>query len=141
MLATQIALRLRGRAGEWTVALAITAFAFALRVWDLGRPHSFEFDETYYAKDAWSLLHFGYARNYVSGADAHILAGHTLGQWQSTPEMIVHPEVGKWLTSLGIAAFGMNPFGWRIVSAVIGTLMVLLMIRFTRRCWSSESRI
>lgn len=119
------------------MALAITTLAFILRVWDLGRPHSMEFDETYYAKDAWSLLHFGYARDYVTNADTHILAGHTAGQWASTPEMIVHPEVGKWLIAVGIKAFGMNPFGWRIASAVIGSLMVLLMIRFAKRITGS----
>ncbi len=32
-----------------------------LRLWDLGRPNRFLFDETYYAKDAWSLLRHGYA--------------------------------------------------------------------------------
>lgn len=130
-------LRLRGRAGEWALCLGITAFAFVLRVWNLGKPHSFEFDETYYAKDAWSLLHFGYARNYVEHANDHILAGHTSGQWSSGAEMIVHPEVGKWLIAGGEATFGMNPFGWRIASAIIGTLMVLLFIRFTKRITGS----
>lgn len=137
MLLARLSARLRGRTGEWSLALGITALAFVLRAWDLGRPHSFEFDETYYAKDAWSLLHFGYARDYVTNADQHILAGHTLGQWQQSPEMIVHPEVGKWLIALGIKAFGMNPFGWRIASAVIGSLMVLLMIRFAKRITGS----
>ncbi|MGN6722514.1 MAG: dolichyl-phosphate-mannose--protein mannosyltransferase [Marmoricola sp.] len=137
MLLARLTDRLRGRTSEWSLALGITAFAFVLRIWDLGRPHSFEFDETYYAKDAWSLLHFGYARDYVTNADQHILAGHTLGQWQQSPEMIVHPEVGKWLIALGIKVFGMNPFGWRIASAVIGALMVLLMIRFAKRITGS----
>ena len=137
MLPAQLTVRLRAWSSEWALALGITAFAFVLRVWDLGRPHSFEFDETYYAKDAWSLLHFGYARDYVTNADNHILAGHTLGQWQQTPEMIVHPEFGKWLIAMGIDAFGMNPFGWRIASAVVGSLMILLMIRFTRRITGS----
>ena len=31
--------------------------------------------------------------------------------------MIVHPEVGKWLIALGEKAFGMDPFGWRIDAA------------------------
>ena len=44
--------------------------------------------------------------------------------------MIVHPEVGKWLIALGEKAFGMDPFGWRIASAVVGSLMVLVMCRF-----------
>ena len=31
-----------------------------LRFWDLGRPHQLVFDETYYVKDAYSLLVHGY---------------------------------------------------------------------------------
>ena len=38
--------------------------------------------------------------------------------------MIVHPEVGKWLIGLGEHFFGMDPAGWRVASAVVGTLMV-----------------
>lgn len=121
----------------WIASLGITLVAFLLRLWHLGTPHELEFDETYYAKDAWSLLHFGYARNYVQNANSHILAGNVLHQWLSTPEMIVHPEVGKWLIALGEKAFGMTPFGWRISSVVIGSLMVLLMIRFARRVTGS----
>jgi dolichyl-phosphate-mannose--protein O-mannosyl transferase len=123
---------------EWAGALAVTLLAGFLRLWSLGRPKAFSFDETYYAKDAWSLLHFGYARNYVDDANQQILQGHTLGQWSSGPEMIVHPEVGKWLIALGEKAFGMDPFGWRVASAVVGTLMVLVMIRFARRVTGSN---
>ena len=47
--------------------------------------------------------------------------------------MVVHPELGKWLIALGESAFGMTPFGWRIASAVVGALMVLVMIRLARR--------
>lgn len=117
----------------WVGTAAITLLAAFLRLWDLGRPRAFLFDETYYAKDAWSLLHFGYAQNYVDRANTEILAGHVGGIWTGTPEMVVHPEVGKWLIALGEAAFGMTPFGWRVSSAVAGTLMVMVMIRLARR--------
>ena len=49
--------------------MAITLLAAFLRLWDLGKPRAFLFDETYYAKDAWSLLHFGYSQNYVDKAN------------------------------------------------------------------------
>ena len=117
----------------WAASLAVTVLAFVLRIWHLSTPKAFEFDETYYAKDAWSLLHFGYARNYVDDADRHILAGVTTGQWQDSPEMIVHPDVGKWLIAAGEKVFGMDPFGWRIAACLVGSLMVLLLIRFVRR--------
>jgi dolichyl-phosphate-mannose-protein mannosyltransferase len=117
----------------WVATVAVTLLAAFLRLWDLGRPKAFLFDETYYAKDAWSLLHNGYAQNYVDKANDQILAGHTSGLWNGTPEMVVHPELGKWLIALGESVFGMTPFGWRIASAIVGSLMVLVMIRLARR--------
>ncbi len=51
--------------------------------------------------------------------------------------MMVHPEVGKWLIALGEQAFGMDPFGWRIAAAVVGSLMVLVMCRLARRLTGS----
>ena len=121
----------------WTGALALTLLAFGLRLWSLSTPKEFEFDETYYAKDAWSLINQGYVHGYVADANDRILAGQTQGLWTSEPSMIVHPEVGKWLIGLGEKAFGMDPLGWRIASAVVGSLMVLVMIRLARRVTGS----
>ncbi|QIK74390.1 dolichyl-phosphate-mannose--protein mannosyltransferase [Nocardioides piscis] len=123
----------------WVLALAITGLAFFLRWWKLGTPHQFSFDETYYAKDAWSMLEHGYVRTYVEDADKSILNGAPTGIWQDAPSMVVHPEVGKWLIALGEKAFGMEPFGWRIAAAVVGSLMVLLMCRFVRRVTGSTT--
>lgn len=123
----------------WTGALAITGLAFFLRWWKLGTPHQFSFDETYYAKDAWSMLNNGYVRSYVEDADKTILNGQTSGLWTDTPSMVVHPEVGKWIIALGEKGFGMDPFGWRIAAAVVGSLMVLVMCRFVRRVTGSTA--
>ena len=129
--------RLRARDNDpvlaWVGTVAITLLALFLRLWKLGKPNAFLFDETYYAKDAWSMLHFGYAQNYVKDANSEILAGHTDGLWNGIPNMVVHPEVGKWLIALGEHTFGMTPFGWRFSSAVVGSLMVMVMIRLARR--------
>ncbi|QIX28001.1 phospholipid carrier-dependent glycosyltransferase [Nocardioides sp. JQ2195] len=122
----------------WLATLSVTALAFFLRVWKLGTPREFEFDETYYAKDAWSMLNHGYARNYVDDANDQVLAGTTHGIWDGdAPSMIVHPPVGKWMIALGEKAFGMDPYGWRIASAVVGALMILLMCRLVRRLTGS----
>ena len=121
----------------WVGAICLASLAFFLRRWHLSTPHQFSFDETYYAKDAWSLLNFGYVRAYVEDADKTILNGDLSGLWQDGPSMIVHPEVGKWLMAGGIKVFGMDPEGWRMASAVIGALMVLLMCRFVRRVTGS----
>jgi len=132
-------MRLEDPVVGWAASITVTLLALFLRLWHLGTPHDFEFDETYYAKDAWSLLHFGYARDYVSNANDKILNGTTTGVWKGTPEMIVHPEVGKWLIALGEKAFGMDPFGWRVASAVVGSLMVLVMCRLARRLTGSTA--
>jgi dolichyl-phosphate-mannose-protein mannosyltransferase len=125
----------------WTATLSITFLSLFLRLWKIGTPHSFEFDETYYAKDAWSLLHFGYARDYISNdngvANKHILAGQTTGLWKPNASLVVHPEVGKWLIALGEKTFGLTPLGWRVVPAIVGTLLILVMIRFVRRLTGS----
>jgi dolichyl-phosphate-mannose--protein O-mannosyl transferase len=125
----------------WTATLSITLLALFLRLWKLGTPHAFEFDETYYAKDAWSLWHFGYARDYIDNdggvANKHILNGQTTGLWKPDASMTVHPEVGKWLIGLGEKLFGFTPLGWRVVPAVVGTLLILVMIRFVRRLTGS----
>ncbi len=121
----------------WLVTLAITAVAGVLRFWRIGDPWVFAFDETYYAKDAWSLMNHGYVTTYLDGANDQILAGHLYDQYTNTASQVVHPEVGKYLIGLSELIFGMNPIGWRISSAVIGTLMIMLMIRFVRRITGS----
>ncbi len=123
----------------WVSAVSVGLLALFLRLWKLGTPREFLFDETYYAKDAWSLLHFGYAREYVDGkeANAEILAGTTEGFWKDKASMAVHPDVGKWLIGAGEKVFGLDPFGWRIASAVVGALMIVVMVRLVRRMTGS----
>ena len=131
------ALRDDDRFVAWAATVAITLLAGFLRLWQLGRSRAFLFDETYYAKDAWSLWHHGYVTGYVSDANEKILAGRLTGLWTDGPSMVVHPEAGKWLIALGEEVFGMTPFGWRVASAVVGTLMVTVMIRLARRLTGS----
>lgn len=118
----------------WVVTAAVTALAAGLRFWHLATPRVFAFDETYYAKDAWSLWQHGYAVTWQPKADAAILDGRYSAALQTgDPEMVVHPEVSKWLIGAGEQLFGFDPFGWRFASAVVGTLMVLVMVRLVRR--------
>lgn len=138
-------LSLPERATGWIYPLCVTILAFGLRLVDLAEPKRFAFDETYYAKDAWSLLNNGYIQTHVDDVDGNadneinddVLAGHTDGIWTGDPSLAVHPDVGKWLIALGEKAFGMDPFGWRIASAVAGALMVLVMCRLARRMTGS----
>ncbi len=67
------------------------------------------FDEVYHARTSYEFL-------------------HGLPAYETT-----HPHLGKILISLGIAVFGMNPFGWRVVVALFGILMVPLIYLFAKR--------
>ncbi|WP_052462397.1 dolichyl-phosphate-mannose--protein mannosyltransferase [Nigerium massiliense] len=129
--------RLRGplpndRAASWAVTVGLALFAFCLRVINLGYPRNLVFDETYYAKDAYSLIKFGYERSWPETANDSILAGNP-DVMQSGPAFVVHPPVGKWLIGVGEQLFGMNAFGWRIASCVFGALLVAATIRLARR--------
>jgi dolichyl-phosphate-mannose-protein mannosyltransferase len=91
-----------------------------LRFIDVGDPTRLVFDETYYAKDACSYV--------------EPLERCTLNQ----PQTEVHPPLGKWLIGAGIEFFGYDSFGWRIASAVAGTLTVGLLFALARRLLRSN---
>lgn len=67
------------------------------------------FDEIYHARTAYE---------YLNG----------LTTYETT-----HPPLGKILISIGIALFGMNPFGWRIVGTVFGIFMLALIYLFGKQ--------
>ena len=129
----------------WVGPLLVTLFAGVLRFWDLSRPKAFMFDETYYAKDAWSLLHFGVEQDYIKAAEkgdpdpanVKILAGNLDDLWTGDASYVVHPPGGKWVIALGEQMFGMTPFGWRFMVALTGTLAVLIVARTGRRLFRS----
>ena len=119
---------------SWAVTLGIGLLAFLIRFVGVARPNEVMFDETYYAKDAWSLLQYGYEGTWGDGntVNPQIIAGDLSGL---TPagSFIVHPPVGKWLIAMGEVAFGMNPFGWRIAAVIFGSLLVVATIRLAHR--------
>jgi dolichyl-phosphate-mannose--protein O-mannosyl transferase len=120
----------------WLGPLSVGVAAALLRLINLGRPDKIVFDETYYAKDALSLLRFGYERKTVEGANDLILAGDT-DVFIDEASYIVHPPLGKWLVALGIRLFGMEPVGWRIASALAGVITVIIVARVGRRLFRS----
>ncbi len=126
----------------WMGPLAVTVLAGILRLWDLGRPHAIIFDETYYVKDALSLLRFGYERSAVQDADAQILASggpwDTVGIFQDGASFVVHPPLGKWVIAAGEWALGVDPTGWRVGVAILGTFSVLIVARMIRRLTRSD---
>ncbi len=130
----------------WIGPLLVTAFAAFLRFNRLSVPGAIIFDETYYAKDAWSILRHGVEwywtgpptvnANYVNN---QIVAGHFSNHLfaacsgTSCGEYVVQPEVGKLLIAVGEWFYGLSSLGWRFASAVFGTLAILVMCRVARR--------
>ncbi len=120
----------------WTGPLLVTAIGAVLRFWSLGTPARLMVDETYYAKDAWAMLHSGVGRQWPTAADAQIAAGRAVPV-PTDPSFVVHPEIGKWIIAAGEKIFGLTPFGWRVGVAVVGSLTVLLVCRIARRLLGS----
>jgi dolichyl-phosphate-mannose-protein mannosyltransferase len=95
------------------VIAAVTAFAGGLRFYHLSAPHTYVFDEVYYAKDGCF--------------DAGIPYKDCKLDHPGEQTVTVHPPLGRWIIAGGEAAFGNRPFGWRFASAVAGTLSVALL--------------
>lgn len=125
------------RAWAWAGPLLVAAIAGVLRFWRLGHPHQLVFDETYYVKQAYSLLQVGYELRWPEEADAQFTAGSP-DVYSDEADYPVHPPVGKWMIAAGIAVFGVDSsFGWRASTALLGTLMVLMTARIGRRLLGS----
>jgi dolichyl-phosphate-mannose--protein O-mannosyl transferase len=71
------------------------------------------FDEVYFTRTANQYLHL---------------------QW---PYEWTHPPLGKLIISAGIAAFGLNPFGWRIMGVIFGTLMIPVIFLLGKKMFDS----
>ncbi len=67
------------------------------------------FDEIYHARTAYEFLH-----------------NMSVYEW-------THPPLGKILIALGVAIFGMKPFGWRVVPALFGAAMLPAMFLLAKR--------
>jgi dolichyl-phosphate-mannose-protein mannosyltransferase len=120
-------------------ALIVTAIAAGARLWELGRPGKLVFDETYYVKEGWSLASLGFEAAWPEKPNPAFEAGDVSSYITDDAEYVVHPPVGKWMIAIGMRLMGGadNPMSWRIASAVIGVLAVLLMVRIARRLFSS----
>ena len=99
----------------------IALIAFGMRLFHLGQPKGFIFDELYYVNGAQDYLKYGVE---VDGLK---------------PEFIVHPPVGKWAIALGIKLFGDQEFGWRIASAFFGSLLILIVGLIAKELFKSDS--
>ena len=116
----------------WLGPLLVTAFGAFLRFNQLGKPDKVIFDETYYVPDALGILRYGVEHNYVSARNSMLVRGNT-HIFTSGGEFVVHPPVGKLFIAFGEWTFGVNSFGWRFATALIGSLAILLLARINRR--------
>ncbi len=71
------------------------------------------FDEVYFIRTAEQYLHL------------------------QSPYEWTHPPLGKILLAVGIAAFGFNPFGWRITGVVFAMLLIPLMYLLGKKLFGS----
>ena len=131
--------RLNTPAAGW-VATAIAAIVAAIiRLPGLDNVRTLIFDETYYVKDAWSLLTFGYEGTWAKDVDAAFVNGDTSGL-SAVGGYPVHPPTGKWLIALGMKVFGQaDPVGWRIAAAICGIITVILLCRLAQNLFHSPA--
>ena len=102
---------------HWGGPLVVVIVASLLRLVGLAYPHQLVFDETYYVKDAWSLMHLGYEGLWGGDPNPAFNAGDPNG-YQASPEFLAHPPLGKWVISVGLTIFGGgSSFGWRFSTA------------------------
>ncbi|WP_455359049.1 dolichyl-phosphate-mannose--protein mannosyltransferase [Streptomyces sp. SYSU K21746] len=125
------------RWSAWGGPLLVALVAGVLRFVNLGSPKAVIFDETYYAKDAWALINRGIESSWPKDIDKAIIADPSKVAIPTDPGYVVHPPVGKWVIGAGEWIFGFDPFGWRFMTAVLGTLSVLMLCRIGRRLFRS----
>ena len=122
------------RFAPWGILL----IAALTRLVNLGYPHSLVFDETYYVKDAYSLLHNGVELQWAEDSDPAFASGDQSGL-SSDSSFVVHPPLGKWLISIGMLIFGpANPFGWRVIVALLGIGAVWLTMKCAELMFESK---
>jgi dolichyl-phosphate-mannose-protein mannosyltransferase len=124
----------------WVAPLVVAAVGGFLRFWQLGRPKTLIFDETYYVKQAYSMLRYGYERRVSAGLKTPdvLFARGTPNVFGPDGDFVVHPPVGKWVIAVGEQIFGAtSSFGWRFSVALLGTLSILMVGRAARRMFGS----
>lgn len=72
------------------------------------------FDEIYHPRNAWEI---------ANGQDMYAS---------------VHPLLGTSIIAIGIKLFGMNPFGWRIMGALFGIMILPLFYLITKKLFKNH---
>lgn len=102
--------------------------AFILRIWNLGYPDNYYFDEVYHAFTAQA-----YADNDPRGYE----------WWNQAPEGLayewLHPPLAKLIQAFSIVLFGDTPFFWRLPSVVFGLGTGILLYFIGRDVFKSKT--
>ena len=98
------------------ILVGLTLVGGVLRLFRVGDPHRFVFDEVYYAKEACY-----YAKSSLKVCKLDPTNNE------------VHPPLGKWLISHGIDLFDFTSTGYRIVPVVAGTITIALLYLLARK--------
>src|ERR1700761_2375483 len=121
----------------WAGPVLIMIFGGFLRFYRLSKPDAVVFDETYYVPDANSILRHGVELQHYSYVNHQLVRGNpdiflkVHGQLQG--EIVAHPPLGKIMMAVGQWTFGLTPFGWRFIVALLGTVSILMTARIARR--------
>jgi dolichyl-phosphate-mannose--protein O-mannosyl transferase len=122
---------------NWGLPVLVTLIAAVARLWALGDPHALVFDETFYVKDAWTIMHKGWEAAWPANVDAQFADGD-VDSYSNDPEFVAHPPFGKWMIAAGLAVFGaQNTVGWRISTAVVGILAVVVLMVIAKMLFRS----
>lgn len=109
------------------VLITLLLFSFFIRILNLSRPPQHIFDEVYYAFTANAYLR-GEKQAYI--------------WWSQAPKGfsydLMHPPLAKLIMAGGIFLFGNNSFGWRISSAIFGTLACFALYLLTKAIFKKE---
>lgn len=85
------------------------------------------FDEKHYVPQGWDMVRSSF--------------NPVLGGIESNPGygLVVHPPLGKQLLAMGETIFGYTPLGWRIITALFGTAVIVFVFLIARRVSQSTS--
>ena len=103
------------------LVLVVVALSAVVRLVNLDVFPTLVFDEYFYVHDAGSIIH------------------GRIGPRQPSPwkpgdgRSLAHPPLGTLSIAAGILALGDGPWGWRVPSAVAGTLLIALVYPLARR--------
>lgn len=100
------------RAWAYRALLLVAGITLAIGLW--ARIYNIKFPR----QRIWDEIYFPvFANNYLKGV----------------PFFDLHPPLGKFILAVGIAIFGNDPLGWRIMPAVLGCALVLLAAVLAQR--------